>query len=333
VFFAAANVGYLAGLSVSALWTVTSLFFTAAGRRIGPTMVNAVRIATAVALHTVTHRLLTGRWVPDAHSRQVLFLAASGVMGLTIGDQAIISAFVTVGPRLALLVMTTAPLMAAGFGMAFLAESLPSSAWLGIVLTISGVAWVILERGHASESAADRSRRLRGCFYAFIAAACQAGGLLLSKQGMGHGWLPREEHLPPQTATLIRMTFAGFGMAPLLAWRAFQRRVPLGESDTASQPVSPADANPPHDGLAPSPYRTGVILACLGAVTGPFLGVWMSLVASDRVPLGVAQTLCSLPPVLILPFAAIVYRERLTVRAVAGAALAVLGVALLFRAH
>lgn len=315
--FLAANVGYLAGLSVSALWTVTSLFFTAAGRRIGPTMVNAVRIATAVVLHTATHRILTGQWIPDAHSQQVLFLAASGVMGLTIGDQAIISAFVTVGPRLALLVMTTAPLMAAGFGMLFLAESLPPSAWLGIVLTLGGVAWVILQRGHALESTADRNRRLRGCFYAFIAAACQAGGLLLSKQGMGHGWLPREEHLSPQTATLIRMTFAGFGMAPLLAWRAFQRRIP------------PENANPRPDG--PSPYRTGVLLACFGAVTGPFLGVWMSLVASDRVPLGVAQTLCSLPPVLILPFAAIVDRERLTVRAVAGAALAVLGVALLFQ--
>lgn len=332
MFFVAANVGYLAGLSVSALWTVTSLFFTAAGRRIGPTMVNAVRIAMAVVLHGVTHRLLTGRWVPDAHSGQVLLLAASGVIGLTIGDQAILSAFVTVGPRVALLVMTTAPLMAAGFGVAFLAESLPPTSWFGIALTLSGVAWVILERGRTSESTADRRRRLRGCFYAFIAAACQAGGLLLSKQGMGHGWLPREEHLPPQSATLIRMTFAGFGMAPLLLWRASQG-TRVNRAPEPNRESSSTGDNACHSIAETSPYRTGVLLACVGAVTGPFLGVWMSLVASDRVPLGVAQTLCSLPPVLILPFAAIVYRERLTVRAVAGAVLAVLGILLLFQAR
>jgi drug/metabolite transporter (DMT)-like permease len=56
----------------------------------------------------------------------------------------------------------------------------------------------------------------------------------------------------------------------------------------------------------------------------------MSLEAADKVPLGVAQTLCSLAPVLILPAARLVHHERISPRAVVGAFLAVAGVALLF---
>lgn len=67
----------------------------------------------------------------------------------------------------------------------------------------------------------------------------------------------------------------------------------------------------------------------MGAVVGPYLGVWMSLTAMDHIPLGIAQTLCSLSPVLILPVVAVIYKERVTRRAVLGAGLAVAGSVLL----
>ena len=76
--------------------------------------------------------------------------------------------------------------------------------------------------------------------------------------------------------------------------------------------------------------RSGLVFAALGAFTGPFLGVWMSLVASDNAPLGVAQTLCSLAPVFILPVVVILHKERVSARAVVGAFIAVLGATLLF---
>jgi drug/metabolite transporter (DMT)-like permease len=56
----------------------------------------------------------------------------------------------------------------------------------------------------------------------------------------------------------------------------------------------------------------------------------MSLVSSDRVPIGIAQTLCSFTPILILPFAVRVHGERIGPRAILGAALAVMGIAVLF---
>ena len=76
--------------------------------------------------------------------------------------------------------------------------------------------------------------------------------------------------------------------------------------------------------------RAGYLFASGGAVVGPFLGVWMSLVAADHAPIGVAQTLCSLTPVFLLPFAVVIHKERISSRAVIGALIAVGGSVLLF---
>jgi len=310
-----AYTGQAAGLATSLLWTATSLFFTAAARRIGPVFLNAFRIAFAVLLLGLTHRFLAGTWIPDANAKQVLLLAASGVVGLSIGDLALFAAFLDIGPRLAMLVMTTAPLFAAVFAWLALGEALNGTAWLAMALTMGGVAWVVLERPKTAIGK-NPPHRVRGLAWAFVGAACQAGGLLLSKQGMGHGWLSREAHMPPQTATLVRMAFAALGMLPILAvysWQRRRKRVALGDAL-----------------LRVGTRRAGYLLACCGSVTGPFLGVWMSLVASDRAPVAVAQTLCSLPPIFILPFAVYIHKEAVSPRAAIGAAIAVAGTALLF---
>ena len=309
-----AYLGHAAGLSTSVLWTATSFFFTSAGRRVGPTAVNASRILFAIVMLGVTHRVLSGAWVPDVVGRQVLYLAVSGIVGLSIGDQALFAAFVYIGPRLAMLIMTTAPLFAAFFGWLALGETLSPIAWLGVGLTIGGVAWVVLERRPGGAGPTE-PHRLRGILLAFVGAACQAGGLLLSKQGMGHGWLPSDQFLHPQAATLVRMVFAAVGMLPILAIHGMRERRLRAIGIRPTRTGSP---------------RAGYLFAAAGAFGGPFLGVWMSLEAGHRVPIGMAQTLCSLPPVLILPLAWLIYKERISLRAVIGAVIAVGGVALLF---
>ncbi len=307
-------IGHLAGIATAALWTGTSIFFTAAGKRIGPTAVNTFRIGFAVVLLAGTHRYLAGGWVPDLVGKQVMFLAISGVVGLSIGDQALLTAFVDIGPRLTTLIMTTSPLFAALFGRMVLGETLQWYAWIGIAMTVSGVGWAVLERPPQSNRP-HSDHMVRGVLLALVGAACQAGGLLLSKQGMGHGWLPADRHLDPQAATLVRMVFAAAGMLPIVALHAYRTRVRGGSAATTHRVGS---------------VRAGYALAALGAIVGPYLGVWMSLVAGDRAPIGIAQTLCSLTPLFVLPAVAILYKERISSRAVFGAIVAVAGAAILF---
>lgn len=308
--------GHLAGVAASALWTATSLFFTAASRRLGVTVVNGGRIILAVGLLTLTYRLTSGAWWPALQGAQLAYLAASGIVGLAIGDQALFYSFLDIGPRRASLVMTTAPLFAAIFGWFALGEVLRPAAWIGVGVCVAGIAWVISERGGAA-AGFDPARERRGYGLALIYAVCQAGGMLLSKQGMGHGWLPKAEMLSPQPASLVRMSFAALAMLPLLGlhvWR--ERRLSQAGRPTVRYGTAAA----------------GAVLALGGTIVGPYLGVWMSLVASDRAPLGIAQTCCSLTPLFILPVAAIVEKERITLRAALGALLAVGGLAVLFLA-
>ena len=70
----AAYTGQLAGIATSMLWTGTSIFFTAAGRRIGPTAVNFSRILMAIVLLGVTHYLYNGYWFPHVEPRQLVLL-------------------------------------------------------------------------------------------------------------------------------------------------------------------------------------------------------------------------------------------------------------------
>ena len=307
-------IGPAAGVATSALWTATSLFFTAAAKRIGSTRVNGVRILLAILMLALTLRLVSGAWWPDGTVAQMLLLGASGILGLAIGDQALLISFVLIGPRLALLVMTTSPLIATLFGFVALHEVLSPIAWVGMGITIAGVASVVLERPEADGRSRPRHYAI-GLLLAFVGAACQAGGLLLSKQGMGHGWSDDTPRLDPLGATLVRMAFAGLAILPMLAWRWKARRQSGVGAATDSRETA-----------------RGWLLTGAGAIVGPYLGVWMSLVAADRIPVGAAQTLCSLTPVFILPFSARLHRERIGARAVLGAIAAVAGSAMLFLA-
>jgi drug/metabolite transporter (DMT)-like permease len=71
--------------------------------------------------------------------------------------------------------------------------------------------------------------------------------------------------------------------------------------------------------------------ATVGAsFVGPFLGVSLSLFALQRVEVGVASTLTSLPPILLLPISYFFFKERFGWGAVVGTFVAMAGVAVLF---
>lgn len=304
-------VGEAAGIGTACLWVLTSLCFAAAGRRLGVSALNLIRLCVAILLLAVTLRLTSGAWWPSPLTdQQLVLLAVSGVVGLAIGDQALFTAFVDIGPRLSLLLMTTAPIIAALLGWAFLGETLTLLTVVGIVVTVLGVAWVVAERPAATADVTHHPHHVRGVVLAIIGAACQAAGLMLSKAGLGH----LDESLPridPLAGTLVRAVFGALSLAVVIA--VLGKRMPRERKERLKNQKG-----------------RGLTFAFMGAVFGPYLGVWLSLVAADNLPVGVAQTLMSLTPVLILPVAAFALKERISPRAVIGAVVAVAGVALLF---
>lgn len=75
----------------------------------------------------------------------------------------------------------------------------------------------------------------------------------------------------------------------------------------------------------------GIRLRLSGAVLcSPTLGVAFAMLALSRTASGIASTLIGLTPVLIIPVSVFVLRERVHAAEIAGALLAVGGVALFF---
>ncbi len=327
-FLTESTIGQAAGITTSILWVATSLLFTAAGKRIGPTVVNTIRIFIAIFLLGSTVLLTTGQLWPDITTQLLTYLALSGIIGLAIGDQALFTSFIYIGPRLAILIMSTSPIWAVLFGWVALDETLSITALGGILLTVSGVAWVVAERKESvdGQQTPPRSRFwVRGIILAFIGSLCQAGGILLSKLGMGHtatAGLESTIQIDALTATFIRMVFAALGVLPILLVRQILHRQPKSSHTATSTQKAASKKNMSH-------WKLGLLLTAAGSIVGPYLGVWLSLVAADHAPLGIAQTLCSLSPIMIIPVVAIVHKEHISLRAWSGAVIAVAGVAIL----
>jgi len=303
--------GELAALATAVCWSFTAIFFSESGRRIGSFRVNAIRLLFAVTLYAIILLVSNGRILPEhVNQKQVFYLALSGLIGLVIGDGCGFKALVMIGPRLTTLLWGTAPIMATVIAWAFLGERLAWMDLVGIAITIGGVSWVVGERRFGDHNQfnlradhPDAGTLTKGVLLGLLAALGQATGLVLSK----HAMLNCGEPLDPLPASFLRMLSSA-----LIIWSYAIVRGKAGDTLKALR-------NGPAMGFALG-----------GAVFGPILGVWSSLVAVALIPAGIAATLNATTPIWIIPNVIFYYKEKVSPRAVLGAILAVIGVALLF---
>jgi drug/metabolite transporter (DMT)-like permease len=166
-----------------------------------------------------------------------------------------------------------------------------------IFVILGGIALVLLTRDVSGDI--KLAHPLPGILCAFAGAAGQAGGLVLSKIGV--------TGFDPFIATQIRIIagLAGFFIAVL-----FMRNA----------------------GGVISSYRdaNGVSYSALGAFFGPFLGVSLSLYSVKYADIGIASTLMSVVPVLLIPVSFFLYGERVRKMEIAGIIISMTGVAFLF---
>jgi drug/metabolite transporter (DMT)-like permease len=335
------NLGELAALGTAMCWTITALSFESAGKRVGSLSVNLIRLWIAFGLLTIYSLIFRGVAFPvDAGSHAWLWLSLSGLVGFVIGDLFLFQAFVLIGARISMLVFSAVPPITAFLGWLALGEILTLTELLGIALTTGGIAAVVGQRqkreevtaaaaadevatagtGEAAphptpgapevpDDAAGRSGRRRrgmslkqsvtGALFALGGAVGQAGGLVLSRHGVGD--------YNPFAATQIRGIAGIIGFSVLFT--VLRRWHKVGEA------------------LRNGPAMRRI---SLGAFFGPFLGVSLSLLAVQNTTSGIASTIMALVPVLIIPPAAIIFRERIRGLEVAAALVAVGGVSLLF---
>jgi drug/metabolite transporter (DMT)-like permease len=301
-------IGETAAVTTAVLWTACAILFASAGRRIGALSVNAYRIVMAVVFLSLAHLVRFGTVVPAANHGQWFYMGLSGVIGLALGDFGYFGSLVLVGPRRGVLLMSTSPIVSSIAAYFVLGEVLGLWDLVGIALALAGVFVVILDENvHASEVCPTRHHKLYGVLCGLAGSIGQGVGLVLSKYGMvvagGQGARP----LDPLSATLIRMV-----VAACFVWVTVTLFGKL-----------PAVLGSRRD-------RQAMLRTAAGATSGPFLGVWLSMVAVTYTVAGVAATLMALMPVMVIPVLWLVYKQKTSLRGTLGAAATVAGVAILF---
>lgn len=293
------HLGEIAALITALCWTITAVAFESAGKRVGSISVNLIRLVIALLFISAFNFFSRGMILPlDASSSTWFWLFISGIIGFVIGDLFLFQAFVLIGSRLSMLIMSAVPPITAITGFFMMGEKISLLGLIGMVLTISGIALVILIRNPENRMV-KFSYPVRGLIYAFIGALGQAFGLVFSKYGMGS--------YNPFAATQIRIIAAILGFAIVITITKNWKGIYFALKDTKA-----------------------IKYISLGSLFGPFIGVSLGLLAVQHAPTGIVSTITSITPILIIPMSIIFFKERVSAREILGALITLAGVSLLF---
>ncbi|HEY9115524.1 MAG TPA: DMT family transporter [Bacteroidales bacterium] len=300
--------GEFAALLTAVFWTVTSLSFESAGKKVGSLQVNLIRLVIAFFIYGAISYFRIGTFLPlDAGAERWGWLALSGLVGFVIGDWLLFQAFVVIGARISMLIMALTPPITAFVGWWWLGEVLSLMNWVGMVVTLFGISIVILKREKKEENSKKTrklttSYSLKGILLAFGGAVGQGVGLVLSKKGMGD--------YDAIAASQIRVLTGMIGFAIIVLIIGRHNRYQMTRSAIQN--------------------GSAMKRIALGSVFGPFLGVSFSLLAIQNTQAGIAATIMSIVPVLIIAPAILIFHEKVNWKEILGAVIAVAGVALFF---
>jgi drug/metabolite transporter (DMT)-like permease len=297
--FITSHQGEFAALLTAFFWTVTALAFENAAKKIGSLSVNIIRLVIGFAFLSVYNIFTRGMAFPvDATLHNWLWLAFSGIIGFVLGDYFLFKSYTVIGSRFSMLIMTTVPPITTFISWVLLGEKLKLMHFAGMTVTFFGIAMAVFSRNGKGEKFSLKLAP-RGVLYALGGAFGQSLGLVLSKIGL--------KDYSPFAATQIRVIagIAGFAILASLAGR--WKSVTAATADTKS-----------------------MLFTTLGAFFGPFLGVSFSLISVRYTEAGIASTIMAIVPVLIIPPAVMLYKEKVTWTEVLGAVLSIAGVAVFF---
>ena len=288
--------GELSSLLTAFLWSGTSFAFSSAAEKIGSLQLNINRMILA-SIFLISTILIMGYGI-DLSKSQFINLVISGIIGLVIGDSFLFKSYQLIGARISMLLMALSPGMSTFLAFIFLDERITFLGMVGIFITITGIALVVLERNVNSKYKITSL----GIFYGVLGALGQSAGLIFAKIAFAEG------HITGFVATFIRVFSSVIIMLPILLLL-----------NKYKNPFRIFGSN-----------KSAFGTTLLGTILGPFLGITFSLIAVENTKVGIAATLMSTMPIIMLPMVKYIYKEKLSWRAITGAVIAVAGVALIF---
>jgi drug/metabolite transporter (DMT)-like permease len=286
-------------LLAAACWAVGSIFSAKASSHMGAFAFTRWRLFFAMTL-LWTLCLFNGQW-RSLNLDAVLLLAASGLVGIFVGDTALFACMNRLGPRRSGVLFATHALFSVALAWLFLGETLWGYTLLGSLLLVGGV-MVAIAWGRRADETHDweqtRGQLRMGVALGLVAAVGQAVATLMVKPLMGTG-------LDAITASAVR-TSASFAAHLLLLFGGLR----LARLQ-----------NPMNLSVAWNTFASAAIAMAMGMT--------LILAALRLGQANLVGVFSSVTPVLLLPLLWLIYRRRPAWGAWLGAAMAVAGTAMI----
>ncbi|MCX7775889.1 MAG: DMT family transporter [Rectinemataceae bacterium] len=295
------KLGLLAAFGTAVCWAFSAIYFETASRKSSALAINFWKVVFAFIFLGISGTVLRGVPFPwDAPPRTWLFLSLSGLVGFVVADYFLFNAYVMIGSRITVVFQSLTPVFTSALAFVFLGERMRLERLAGMVVTVGGILLVVLTRARHAQHEEQAGHANAGLLFALFAALFQAGGMVLTKAGIGT--------YSAVSATQIRtlVAIAGFGIQALV----------LGQADFVLREVPKK--------------REAFIPGIKGAVFGPFLGVALSLFSLQHTQAGATSTLMAMTPVVIILPSVFMLKQKVHAGEILGAAIAVAGAALFF---
>lgn len=312
--------GELIALTVAVSWTACAMFAEVASKRMGSLPLNVIRMTLSLLMLAIVMQVFTGSPFPLYADKETwLWMSLSGLVGYVLGDFCLFNSYILIGSRFGQLLMTLSAPAAALFGWLLIGETMSWLALLGMAITITGISLSIFGK-HQTEDADGGMTNMKlpakGIFFGVCAGLGQGIGLVLSAKGLICYDRSLSANGITDSTILFLVPFASTAMRAITGLIGFSIWTALkGQMQQLRTAVTD--------------HRT-MLFALAATITGPFVGVSLSLMATQYTSTGIAQTIMATTPVLILLPSYLFFKQHITVREILGAVIAVVGVTLFF---
>jgi drug/metabolite transporter (DMT)-like permease len=288
-----ATTGYIAALLSAASWAFSSIILRKVSDHVPALGLNFGKCIAGVLVLAAALFFIHQRSVPQ---REFFLLGISGLLGIAIGDTLFFKALVTLGPRLVMLFGALCPVCTVMLAFIFLRERPSALAWAGILVTLSGVNWVLLQNIPVEHT--ERKARTAGIKYALVSVLCNSTAVILAKIGVST--------VSALQGTFIRFLWAMAGLAVIgLMTRQYKLWLrPFGNTRVFFLALG------------------GILVAVLG-------GFFLFLLSLKYIDVSVASILNETSPLFILPVSWLFLKERTSLASVIGTVVSVIGVTMI----
>jgi len=291
-------IGEISALATAICWSFTAYAFTDASRRVGSIQVNIDRMALASIILLIIISIFG--FSLNLSFNQIKNLVLSGIVGLVLGDSFLFKCFQLIGARLGILLMALVPVMSTLLAFLFLGEIISIAGLAGMLLTISGILLVVLER--SPEGKNNLTSNKLGLLFGILGALGQASGLIFAKFAFQEG------ELNSFTASFFRLSSATIILLPvIMTFRRYKNPFKIYSID-----------------------QKAIRSVLIGTTFGPVAGITLSLIAIANTMVGIASTLMAMMPIIMLPMSKYYFKEKISWKAFVGATIAVAGAAIIF---